>query len=256
MAASDFPHPWMPTRRTPRGGGRPKRDASGSKARARSSIQALNPGRPPRSAAVSADSTSSSPRSRARSRFFSPAMTDAPACPSVGSRRRARVKARRAWPSERPRAATRARWRTSGATGGGFFGWARPACTASSSAESSASSGSGRRSTAASPATPSGSSRRGATMTRHRPSAPRAGSASRSFRATSGSRRARWKSRATARNGEGARTRASRNVPGSFAAGAIPSSPRCEDQTADRASKARAAASQMTTARSSSAVTR
>jgi hypothetical protein len=60
----------------------------------------------------------------------------------------------------------------------------------------------------------------------------------------------------TARTGDGARTSASRNAAGSFAPGAIPSSPRWADQTAARASKARAAASQMAIARSSSVVTR
>ena len=64
-----------------------------------------------------------------------------------------------------------------------------------------------------------------------------------------------WRSRATHRYGAGALRMASSRAAGSLAAGASGSSPRFEDHTPERASKAVAAAWHSATARSSSRVT-
>ncbi len=75
-------------------------------------------------------------------------------------------------------------------------------------------------------------------------------------RATLGSASASWKSSITARNGAGAWSAASTAASGDLADGARGSRPRVLDQTATLASKVAAAARQISTARSSSAVTR
>ncbi len=135
------------------------------------------------------------PGRAASSRLFSAAhhrhARRAPARDRAGWRA---VKARRACGSVRPRAATRARWRASGARRR-RPGPAAEAWTASSSAASSASSGSGRRSTAVSPASPSGSCE---ARRHHHQAAPLGGEARQPGRAASGpppaTASASWKS--------------------------------------------------------------